>query len=108
MLGTAAISSVNVLRMLAQVLVIPILSRILSPSDYGVVGLAMPFALVAMMLAGAGIGMSLILTPASEREEWSTCFWVSVVFGLILAAVLAGLGQAIALVYSEPALSEIV
>jgi len=107
-LGTAAMSSVNILRILAQVLVIPILSRLLSPSDYGLVGIAMPFALFAMMLADAGIGMSLIRTPATEREEWSTCFWVSVLFGVVLAVILGGLGKAIAIVFAEPTLSKIV
>jgi O-antigen/teichoic acid export membrane protein len=107
-LGTAAMSSVNILRILAQVLVIPILSRLLSPSEYGLVGIAMPFALFAMMLADAGIGMSLIRTPASEREEWSTCFWVSVLFGVFLTVILAGLGKAIAIVFAEPALPQMV
>jgi PST family polysaccharide transporter len=101
-------SSVNILRMLAQVLVIPILSRLLSPSDYGLVGIAMPFALFTMVLADAGIGMSLIRTPASEREEWSTCFWVSVLFGVMLAIILGGLGKAFAVVFAIPSLSGIV
>jgi O-antigen/teichoic acid export membrane protein len=76
--GTAAMSSVNVLRILAQFIAIPILSRLLSPTDYGLVGIAMPFVLFAMMIADAGVGMSLVRTPAKDREEWSTCFWLSV------------------------------
>lgn len=106
--GTAAMSSVNMLRILAQVLVIPVLSRLLSPSDYGLVGIAMPFVLFAMMLADAGIGMSLIRTPATERDEWSTCFWVSVLFGVALALIVGGLGKGVAIVFGEPALSGMV
>jgi PST family polysaccharide transporter len=102
--GTAAMSSVNMLRVLAQVLVIPILSRLLSPSDYGLVGIAMPFVLFAMMLADAGIGMSLIRTPANNREEWSSCFWLSVLFGVVLAVIVAGLGKVVAIAFGEPAL----
>src|SRR6516225_5815005 len=97
-------SSVNMLRVLAQVLVIPILSRLLSPSDYGLVGIAMPFVLFAMMLADAGIGMSLIRTPANNREEWSSCFWLSVLFGVVLAVIVAGLGKVVAIAFGEPAL----
>lgn len=40
---TAAMSSIGVIRMLAQFLAIPILARFLSPADYGLVGMAMPF-----------------------------------------------------------------
>jgi O-antigen/teichoic acid export membrane protein len=107
-LGTAAMSSINMLRILAQVLVIPVLSRLLSPSDYGLVGIAMPFVLFAMMLADAGIGMSLIRTPATKREEWSSCFWVSVLFGVVLAIIVGGLGKGVAIAFAEPALSGMV
>ena len=86
---TAAMSSVNVLRILAQFIAVPILSRLLSPADYGIVAIAMPFILFAMMLADAGIGMSLVRTPPTEREEWSTCFWLTVLFGSILAMITA-------------------
>src|SRR5437588_11862345 len=97
-------SSVNVLRLLAQFVAVPILSRLLSPSDYGLVGIAMPFVLFAMMLADAGIGMSLIRTPATRRGEWSSCFWVSVLFGGALALGLGALGDVVAKVFAEPAL----
>ena len=106
-LGTAAMSSVNVLRVLAQALVIPILSRLLSPSDYGIVGMAMPLVLFVMMLADAGIGMSLVRTPATERDEWSTCFWLSAAMGLILAAVVLGFAPLAAMAFSEPSLAPI-
>jgi O-antigen/teichoic acid export membrane protein len=106
-LGTAAMSSVNVLRILAQVLVIPILSRLLLPSDYGIVGIAMPMVLFVMMLADAGIGMSLVRTPATEREEWSTCFWLSAIFGFVLAAFVVGIAPIVAMVFSEASLSPI-
>lgn len=105
--GTAAMSSVNVLRILAQFIAVPILSRLLSPTDYGLVGIAMPFVLFAMMIADAGVGMSLVRTPASEREEWSTCFWLSIIFGLILALTCAGLAPLAAMFFEEPPLKAI-
>lgn len=101
-------SSVNVLRILAQFVTLPILSRLLTPTDYGIVGIAMPFILFAMMLADAGIGMSLVRTPAKEREEWSTCFWLSVVFGIVLAVIVIALAPLAALSFGEPTLTPIV
>ena len=69
--GTAMMSAVRVLRLIGQLVAVPILSRLLSPAEYGVVAIAMPFALFAMMIADAGIGMSLVRTPASDRTAWS-------------------------------------
>lgn len=105
---TAAMSSVSVLRLLAQFVAVPILARLLSPADYGVVGMAMPFILFAMMIADAGIGMSLVRVPASERRVWSTCFWLSAALGLVLAAIMAALSPLAAYLFNEPRLGPIV
>src|SRR5271166_4626757 len=88
---TATMSSVNVLRLLTQFLVVPVLARFLSPTDYGLVGLAMPFLFFAMIIADAGVGMSLVRTPADDRGVWSTCFWLSVLLGFALATLMATL-----------------
>ncbi|MDZ4820227.1 MAG: lipopolysaccharide biosynthesis protein [Planctomycetota bacterium] len=101
-------SSVTVLRILAQFLAVPILARLLSPIDYGVVAMAMPFVLFAMMIADAGIGMSLVRTPLSERGTWSTCFWLSAILGSILAVTMAILAPVAAMVFDERELEPIV
>lgn len=67
----------------------------------------MPFVLFAMMIADAGVGMSLVRTPATDREEWSTCFWLSIIFGLILASTCASLAPLAASFFSEPPLKSI-
>lgn len=105
---TIAISSVNVFRLLAQFLAVPILSRILSPSDYGVVAMAMPFLLFAMVIADAGIGMSLVRTSLQENRIWSTCFWLSVMLGAGLALIMVILAPIVSTVFVEPRLNPIV
>jgi len=107
-LGTAAMSSVGVLRLLAQFLIIPVLSRLLSPTDYGVVAMAMPFVFFTMMFADAGVGRSLVRTPSGERGVWSTCFWLSVFLGVALALIVAGIAPVAAIVFHEPCLSPII
>ena len=67
----------------------------------------MPFILFAMMLADAGIGMSLVRTPASDREEWSTCFWLTVMFGGILALATAAFAPLAARLFDEPSLGQL-
>jgi PST family polysaccharide transporter len=106
--GTAAMSSVNVLRLLAQFFALPLLARRLSPADYGIVGLAMPFLTFAMMIADAGIAMSLVRSSPSRRGVWSTCFWLSTFLGLALAIAMAGSAPLAAIIFDEPRLGPIV
>ncbi len=105
---TAIMSFSNVLRMLAQLFVVPILARFLAPEDYGVVALAMPFVLFAMMFADAGIALSLVRGAPFGHSAWSTCFWLSSLLGLALSAVIAGLGPLAAWLFEEPRLGPIV
>ena len=105
---TVAISSVGVIRILAQFLAIPIMARILSPADYGLVAMAMPFLVFAMMIADAGIATSLVRTPTEDSKEWSTCFWLSMMLGMILAAIMVASAPLIAMLFEEPQLSPII
>jgi len=104
----ASVSSVNVLRLLAQVFVVPVLARVLSPTDYGLVGMSMPFITLGMILADAGVGMSLIRTPASQRRAWSTCFWLVVALGTAITALLACVAPLAVLLLGEPRLRPMV
>ena len=101
-------SSANILRLLAQFFVIPILSRLLSPEDYGIAAIAMPIIVLTMVFTDAGLGRSLVRTPVGEKEIWSTCFWLSVFLGLLLALLVIVLAPAAATLFNEPRLQPIV
>jgi len=105
---TVAISLTNVVRLSAQFVAVPVLARILSPSDYGLVAMSMPFVLFGMMLADSGIGMSLVRTPPNKRVEWSTSFWLSGLLGFFLAAIMAGSAPIMAYLFNEPKLTPII
>lgn len=107
-LGTAAMSTANVLRLLVQFFAIPVLARRLSPTDYGLVGMAMPILAFSMMIADAGIGMSLVRSSATSERVWSTCFWLSVLLGLFLAIGMIAAAPVAGQVMHEPALSPLV
>ncbi len=107
-LGTAAMSSVSILRILAQFLVVPILSRILSPDDYGVVAMAMPFVLFTMVFSDAGLGQSLVRTSRKEMDVWSTSFWLTLLIGIGLALLIAISAPLGALFFEEPRLQPII
>lgn len=105
--GAAAMSLVSVLRLLAQFFALPVLARMLSPEEYGLVGMAMPFLLFAMLLADSGLGSSLVRTAQDRKVEWSTCFWISVFFGTILALLLCGVTPFIVNFYGDHRLTNI-
>lgn len=103
--GTAAMSAVRVVRLAAQFVAVPVLARLLTPEEYGLVALAMPFALFAMMLADAGMGMSLVRTPLAARAEWSSSFWLTLLFGAALAGLMLLIAFPAARLFDEPPLA---
>lgn len=104
---TAVIASTQIFRLMAQFLVVPVLARFLSPADYGVVSMAMPFVLFAMMFADAGVGSSLVRDKKRDDTVWSTCFWLTVLLGVGLMLVIMALGPLIASIVAEPRLTPV-
>lgn len=101
-------SSVSILRLLTQFFVVPVLSRILSPADYGVVAMAMPFVLFTMIFTDAGVGQSLVRSKDKDETVWSSSFWLTVCLGLGLALFIAALAPAAAWFFDEARLLPIV
>jgi PST family polysaccharide transporter len=88
--GALALSGAQLLKLGLQFAVLPVLARILGPSAYGLVALAMPFILLANMVSDAGLGNALVRTPNPSRELESTVFWLSVaVCGVLTLSIWA-------------------
>lgn len=107
-IGSLAMSSVSVFRILLQISILPVLARFLSPSDYGIVAMAMPFIIFAMVFSDAGISSSLIKNKTSDDTEWSTSFWLTVVLGFILIFVIGIIGYVASVFLSEPLLFPVI
>lgn len=102
--GTAFIGFVNVLRLLVQLVSVPVLARLLSPVDYGLAAMAMPIILFVMLIADAGLGNSLVRTGRANAPAWHTCFWLSVGLGIVVAAGVALLSPLVGFLLNEPRL----
>jgi PST family polysaccharide transporter len=88
--GALALSGAQAVKLGLQFAVLPVLARILGPSSYGLVGLAMPFILLANKVSDAGLGNALVRTPNPSRALESTVFWLSVgMCGLLTLAIWA-------------------
>jgi O-antigen/teichoic acid export membrane protein len=106
-LGTSAVSFVSVLRLAAQFFVIPVLSRLLSPGDYGLVAMALPFVFFTMGFTDAGMGQSLVRTTTHETHVWSTSFWLTFILGGAFTLLIAALSPVAAWFFHEPHLMPI-
>ena len=106
--GTLLIGFINVVRLLLQLLSVPLLARFLSPEDYGLTAMAMPVILFLMMIADAGLGNSLVRTGKVDEPAWHTCFWVSVALGTVAAIAVALLAPLVAFALDQPRLTPII
>lgn len=105
LLDSVAMSSVGIMRLLVQFLALPILSRLLSHEDYGLVAMAMPFVFFAMLFSDAGISLSLVRVSMTQHRVWSTCFWLSCGLGVALAASMSLLAPLAAHFLDQPKLT---
>src|SRR5271156_4275752 len=103
-----ALSASTTLRLLLQFLMLPVLSRLLEPADFGLAAMAMPFIVFAQLISDAGLGQSLIRIDGEEKATWSTAFWLLVGTGAIIAVCLAGIAPLVAWIYHEPRLRPII
>lgn len=89
-MGALVLSGANLVRLAAQLALLPILARLVGPSDYGLVALAMPFVLFCNVLADGGLSTALARRQSPSIELESTVFWLAGAIGTSLA-LLAGL-----------------
>jgi PST family polysaccharide transporter len=102
-----ALTVVNILKLGMQVAVLPVLARLLGPSAFGLVALAMPLILLANMISDAGLGNALVRERGSSRELESTIFWFSLGMSLSLALIVALLAWPASLLLGAPKLTPI-
>lgn len=96
--GALVLSISRLITNISAFLALPLLARLLTPADFGVVSLAMTAVYLASSLADAGLGLSLVRVPLEDRETWSTVFWVNQGWSFLTAAVLFLLNALVAMV----------
>ena len=102
--SVGALSAARAMALASQILVLPILARYLTPSEFGIVALAMSIAVFANMLSDGGMGRSLIRTPLERHAEWSTVFWFLGALGLGLSLLILALTPGMVWLFEEPEL----
>lgn len=64
------------------------LARLLSPGDYGLVGMLGVFMGIATVLFDSGFGLALINRKEVKHDDYNSVFWFSFLVGVICYVVL--------------------
>ena len=81
-----------------------ILARLLSPSEFGLVGMIVVFTAISQSFIDSGFSQALIRKSDCSQEDYSTVFYFNVVIGAVCYLVLFFLAAPISFFYEEPQL----
>ena len=84
-----------------------VLARLLTPEDYGCIGMLMIFILVANTFIDGGFGSALIQKKEPTQEDYSTIFYWNLFLSIVLYALLFFTSPLIASFYELPLLSSV-
>lgn len=88
-----------------QFLLLAVLARLLTPSDFGMVAMLALFAGLAGVIVEGGLSTALIQRQEVSHQDESTVYWLSVLAGVLAGGLLAICGPFIARFFQEPRLA---
>lgn len=84
-----------------------VLARLLTPADYGLIGMVTVVVNFAAMFKDAGLSMATVQKEKISREQISTLFWINVLISVVLGlCVLVG-SPLVASFYGKPELTAV-
>jgi len=101
--GVAAVSAQGV-KFVVQTATTMVLARLLSPEDFGLMGMVVVVIGFLGLFRDAGLGMATVQRLEVTHQQTSTLFWINVAVGAILAILCAALAPALVAFYHEPRL----
>lgn len=84
-----------------------ILARLLLPEQYGLIAITMIFVALSEVFVTSGLGTALIQKSVYDEIEFSTMFWASAVFSLLLYGILFLLAPYISVLMHTPQLTNV-
>ncbi len=89
-------------RLIIQFVSAVALSRLLTPSEFGVLAMAAPVVAFAAMFQDLGLTQAVVQKPTLTQAEISALFFVSLGMSIALALALAALSPVVSAFYGEP------
>jgi PST family polysaccharide transporter len=92
----------------SQFIITVILARLLSPSDFGLLGMATVVTGFVKIFNNMGISGALIQKQDTDENHLSSAFWLNIVVGVILTLLMMAVSPFIAWFYNKPQLEPII
>lgn len=90
-----------------QLIIGIIIARMLSPDDFGIIGMTAIFMAIANTLLDSGFGNALIQNRERNETDYSTAFYFNIIVGIILYFILYLTSPLIAGFYKTPILTPV-
>lgn len=84
-----------------------ILARILTPRDFGLIGMLTIFIAVSQALVQAGFNQALIQKENTDEEDYSSVFYINLIASVFLYSILFFTAPLIARFYGQPVLTNL-
>ena len=84
-----------------------ILARILSPDDYGLMGMIVIFIALSTVLVDGGFGQALIKKQNATEKDFSTIFFLNIVISILLYIVLFLISPLVSNFFKQPQLTDL-
>jgi len=78
-----------------------ILARLLTPNDYGLIGMVAVFTSFVSMFKDLGLSLATVQKPKIDYDEVSTLFWVNVALSVTICVVMIAASPGVAWFYGE-------
>jgi PST family polysaccharide transporter len=102
--GGAATGAAHAFVVAIQFLTIPILARLLTPAEFGLVEMVTVFTNFAAMFVDAGLSIATIQRDRITQQQVSNVFWFATGLGLLVAVIVAACSPGVAWFYGDPRL----
>lgn len=106
--GGVFLAGAQIARVSIQLISLPILSRLISPSEIGLFAMALPIVALGQMFADMGLSTASIQAQSLRQPQASNLFWINSTVGLVLALTIAAFASSIARFYDQPQLVKLI
>lgn len=94
----------NMVNQIIHFLIGLVLARLLSPTEYGIIGMAMVFIALSETFVNSGLGAALIRKQDCTEADYNTMFYTNIALGVVTFLIIFFAAGAISRFYDNPEL----
>jgi teichuronic acid exporter len=81
-----------------------VLARLLTPREYGLIGMVAVFCSIGQVFADSGLSTALVQRPANSADDEATVFYLNIGAGLVLTLLICAVSPLVARFFRQPVL----